>query len=74
MYAFSKSVRNAQHVRRYTIQPIESGWEVRTEQDSKSVRTARYRDWHRVELARRVMVLEVASLQEAGWSVDESIP
>jgi hypothetical protein len=74
MYAFVKSVRKADHVRRYTIQPTLSGWEVRTEQDSESIRHACYTDWHRVELARRVMVLELDSLQRAGWSVDESIP
>ena len=74
MYAFSKSVRKADHVRRYTIQPTPSGWEVRTEQNSEFVRRACYHDWHRVEFARRVMVMELASLQEDGWSVDESIP
>ena len=71
MYAFAKSVRKADHVRRYTIQPTKSGWEVRTEHNHESIRHACYHDWHRVELARRVMVLEVASLEEAGWSVDD---
>jgi hypothetical protein len=73
MYSFAKSVRKADHVRRYTIQPTSSGWEVRTEQDSESIRHACYHDWHRVEMARRVMVMEVASLEAAGWSVDEPV-
>jgi hypothetical protein len=67
MYAFSKSVRKADHVRRYTIHATSSGWEVRTEQDSEAVRRACYHDWHRVEIARRVMVLELASLERNGW-------
>lgn len=71
MYAFDKSLRKAEHVRRYTIQPTTAGWEVRKEHNSKSVHHACYHDWHRVEFARRVMVLEVAALEEAGWSVEE---
>jgi hypothetical protein len=71
MYAFSMSLRKADHVRRYTIQPTPAGWEVRTEHNSKSVRRACYTDWHRVEFARRVMVMEAASLEQAGWSKDE---
>ena len=74
MYAFTKSVRKADHVRRYTIQPTASGWEVRTEHNSESVRHACYQDWHRVEFARRIIFLEVASLEQAGWSVDEPEP
>jgi hypothetical protein len=72
MYAFSRTVRKDEHVRRYTIQPTAAGWEVRTEHNSKSIRHACYHDWHRVEMARRVIVLEVASLEQAGWSVDNT--
>jgi hypothetical protein len=67
MYKFSKSVRKAQHVRRYTIQPTAMGWEVRTEHDSDAIRRVCYKDWHRVEHARRVIALELASLEENGW-------
>ena len=53
MYSFTKSVRKAEHVRRYTIEPTDTGWEVREEHDSQIVRRAFYQDWHRVERARR---------------------
>jgi hypothetical protein len=49
MYAFTKSLRKAQHVRRYTIQTTSNGWEVKQEQDSEVVRQSCYQDWHRVE-------------------------
>ena len=67
MYAFTKSIRKADHIRRYTIQPSAVGWEVRQEQDSQVVRQASYQDWHRVERARRAFVIEMTYLQENGW-------
>ena len=67
MYAFTKSIRNAQHIRRFTIEPTTSGWEVREEQDSQLVRQRYYQDWHRVERARRALVMEVTQLRQAGW-------
>ena len=67
MYAFAKSVRKAEHVRRYSIRRTNAGWEVRAEQDSQVVRQARYQDWHRVEHARRAFVIELSNLREEGW-------
>jgi len=67
MYSFAKIIRNAEHTRRYVIQPSTSGWEVREEQDSRVVRQANYQDWHRVEHARRAFVLEMMHLRANGW-------
>lgn len=67
MYAFARSVRKADHVRRFSIRPAEAGWEVREEQDSQVIRQSCYQDWHRVEHARRAFVLELSQLREDGW-------
>jgi hypothetical protein len=67
MYAFAKSLRKAEHVRRYSIQPTATGWELREEQDSRVVRQRSYRDWHRVEHARRVLAQELSHLRDEGW-------
>ncbi|HXG89993.1 MAG TPA: hypothetical protein VNJ02_16820 [Vicinamibacterales bacterium] len=67
MYAFTKSIRNDHHIRRFTIQSSAAGWEVIEEQDSRVVRQASYQDWHRVERARRLFVNELNQLQECGW-------
>jgi hypothetical protein len=67
MYSFSKTLRNAEHVRQYTIRSVETGWEVRAEQDSRSLHTIRYDDWHRVERAQRRMMEELETLTNAGW-------
>jgi hypothetical protein len=67
MYSFSKTLRKADHVRRYTIRNIDSGWEVRAEQDDTSLRHICYDDWHRVERARRTMMEELETLTNAGW-------
>ena len=67
MYAFAKSIRNAQHVQRFTIERTSSGWEVREEQDSQLVRQRHYQDWHRVERVRRELVLRLSALKERGW-------
>jgi hypothetical protein len=67
MYAYRKRLKNANHVRRFTILPTGSGWEVREEQDSRVVRRVDYTDWHRVERARRAFALEVMHLREQGW-------
>jgi hypothetical protein len=70
LYAFAKSIRKANHIRRYIIQPSPVGWEVRQEQDSQVVRQVSYQDWHRVERARRAFVVEMSQLQENGWHED----
>jgi hypothetical protein len=66
---YARILRNADHIRRFTIHQTEAaGWEVREERDSRVVRTARYRDWHRVERAQMVFAREAALLQDAGWT------
>jgi len=40
---------------------------VRTEEDSRLLRSVRYDDWHRVERAMMTIRLEVSTLEEAGW-------
>lgn len=67
MYSFTKSVRKAEHVRRYSIEPTNTGWEVREERDSQTVRRAFYQDWHRVERARRSFNIQLMTLQQHGW-------
>ena len=67
MYSFIKSVKKADHVRRYTIQAIESGWEVREEQDAELLRRSHYQDWHRVERARLSFHLKLNALRDQGW-------
>lgn len=67
MYSFSKTLRKAEHVRRYSIRSIETGWEVRAEQDSTSIQSVHYDDWHRVERAQRRMLEELETLTSSGW-------
>ncbi|HSL21325.1 MAG TPA: hypothetical protein VK886_07315 [Vicinamibacterales bacterium] len=57
------------------------GWELTEERDRRTVRTVRYTDWHRVELAATLISLEVAALEREGWTVtrgsswfNESVP
>lgn len=64
---FVKSLRNQQQTRRYSIATTSDGWEVREERDSKVVRTEHYRDWHRVEWARRSIAIELNALRDDGW-------
>jgi len=67
---FLRSLRNAEHTRRYSIASTKAGWEVRIERDSRLVRRVAYRDWHRVERARRSITNELHDLQAAGWKVE----
>ena len=67
MYAFSKSIRNNDHVRRFTIEPTVAGWEVKETQDSQVVRQQYYQDWHRVERVRRAFTLQLSELRQDGW-------
>ena len=63
----NRSLRNAEHIRRYLITETPAGgWEVRHEQDSRVVHRAEYHDWHRVERARRSVGREVSELEAAG--------
>jgi hypothetical protein len=70
MYAFEKVIRNAKHTRRYTIRTVDSGWEVITEEDNRSLRRVHYDDWHRVERAQRSIEQEVEALARVGWTDD----
>ena len=65
---FAKTIQKADYVRHYSIQRTSVGWEVRTEQNSEAVRQVCYQDWHRVERALRVFILEVDSLEQDGWT------
>jgi hypothetical protein len=67
MYAFAKSIRYAEHIQRFTIEPTAAGWEVREEHDSRVVSRRYYQDWHRVERARRELVVRVSALKARGW-------
>jgi hypothetical protein len=65
---YARILRNAAHVRRFTISSTESsGWEVRDEQDSRLLRSRLYHDWHRVERAKEAFAVEAAGLRDAGW-------
>lgn len=69
---FIRHLRNAQHTRRFSIEPTESGWQLSEEQDSQIVRRVEYHDWHRVEWARRSIAIAVGQLQDAGWQVESA--
>ena len=70
---FAKELMQAGHRRRFTITEAGSlGWEVIEEQDSRLVRRVHYTDWHRVERALKVMSLQIAALEGAGWHVAET--
>jgi hypothetical protein len=65
---FTKELRQAGHVRRFTIREAAGdGWEVKEEQDSKIVRQVQIRDWHRVERARMRIDEQVSELEDSGW-------
>lgn len=68
MDPFVKSLRKADHIRRYSIQATAAGWEVREEQDSEIVRHSYYQDWHRVERALQFFSLKLNVLRQEGWS------
>jgi hypothetical protein len=72
MYAFSRSLKNAEHTVRYSILATEAGWELREEHDSRIVRRVQYQDWHRVERARRTIAFEADALREKGWAECEA--
>ncbi len=67
---FKRSLRLADHIRRYSISAVApSGWEVTMEEDATVRRRERYDDWHRVERAQALFELEVDRLTAAGWHV-----
>ena len=64
---YARIFHKAAHIRRFTVVPATSGWDVGEEHDDQLVRKVRYHDWHRVERAIVAFAREAASLQEAGW-------
>jgi len=65
---YARKFEKAGQTRRFTITSAGAeGWEVREEEDSRVVRSARYTDWHRVERARMTFAQEAATLESAGW-------
>jgi len=65
---YARVFQKAGQIKRFTITDAGlSGWEVREEQDSRVIRSARYTDWHRVERARMTFAREAATLASAGW-------
>ncbi len=65
---YARLLRNASHIRRFTIRNTDTaGWEVLDEHDSTILKSAQYRDWHRVERARLTFAIEAVSLCEKGW-------
>jgi hypothetical protein len=66
----SITLRRADHVRHYSIQPIRhAGWEVKLEEDRMLRHHMHYNDWHRVERAFELFRREVADLTAQGWIV-----
>ena len=66
---YARVLRKADHVRRFSIHQTDAaGWEVREEEDSRVLHSARYRDWHRVERAQMMFAHQAALLQDAGWT------
>ena len=65
---FNRSLRLADHIRRYSIgAATPAGWEVRFEEDQHVRRRDFYEDWHRVERAQASFEREVVDLTERGW-------
>jgi hypothetical protein len=72
---FAQELTNAGHVRRFEIRSQGAdGWEMRVEEDSAVVRRQQYTDWHRVERAVARVAMEVAELQDAGWTLRTATP
>jgi hypothetical protein len=70
---FALSLRNDDHVRRYSISSAGlEGWEVRLEEDSTLRRHDLYQDWHRVERALALFEQEAHELREQGWRDSET--
>jgi hypothetical protein len=67
---FHKQLSYAGHTRSFEIEEAGGVWEVRTREDSRTVRRVQYDDWHRVERAMFSIRLEVVALEEQGWVVE----
>jgi hypothetical protein len=70
---FSISLRQADHVRHYSISAADSsGWVVKLEQDREPAKVEHFDDWHRVERALAAVKLEVARLTARGWQIQST--
>ena len=70
---FSISLRQADHVRHYSIAAGDpSGWVVKLEQDREPARVEHFADWHRVERKLDEVRLEVARLTARGWQIQST--
>ena len=63
----SRSLTNTEHSIRFDVTNHANGWEVRQQEDSKTVRDVVYSDWHRVERALSSFDRQAAVLREDGW-------
>jgi len=70
---FSKSIKNENQTRRFSIATTDAGWEVREEHNGKIVKRVQCQDWHRVERARRSIATELEALQRQGWFEDVTL-
>ena len=70
---FAVSLRQAEHVRTYSISAGGTGWEVRLEEDRTLQRLEHYTDWHRVERMLALFEREVLELIEEGWKPDYAL-
>ncbi len=65
---YDRSLSHEGHTRRFQIKPLElQGWEVREEEDSRTVSARVYDDWHRVERARSAFQVAIVRLEQNGW-------
>lgn len=66
---FAKELRRGDHTRKFSIRDAgASGWEVRDQQDDRVLKHVHYSDWHRVERALNMFVLQIDDLESKGWS------
>jgi hypothetical protein len=64
---FVKQLKQAGKMIRFSILPIQGGWELLEESDSEILRQVRVSDWHRVERARDMFSMKASSLLDNGW-------
>jgi hypothetical protein len=64
---FVKQLKQAGKMIRFSILPIQGGWELLEESDSQILRQVRVSDWHRVERARDMFSMKASSLLDNGW-------
>lgn len=65
---FILHLSRGEETRQYVVRDAIEGWELEERADRRTIRSVRFRDWHRVERAIAVIRLEVARLEEEGWT------